>query len=235
MQDLIKRYFWVLGAIAVVAVRRVRRQGDGPRSSRRSSSATPKQGPKITPVGARRTSPPVKPTRSKDGTPARDAQHVLLGVHARRSRRGQRRPVADPDHRRCRSSCSRPTSAPSARSSRTRRSSTPRARSRARSRSATRCRARRGKHQGDPLQVRRLREQRPHRAPRARGRGRPGHAGRRVEHARHRRRTRTTSRPRSTAASRRSTTTPTRSTSRSSTRCSRTRWRSPRARASCPR
>ena len=108
----------------------------------------------------------------------RDAQHVLLRVHAAgrdRVDRSIRRRIDD--RRRCRSSCSRRTSRRRP-SSRTRRSSTPRTRSRARTAIGDLIPGASRQAQGDPLQVRRLRERRPHRAARARRRDAAADAGR---------------------------------------------------------
>src|SRR5829696_6148977 len=65
MQNLIKRYFWVVGVLAVMlcAVFAAKATGAVIEASVLGDS---KQGPKITP--ALRTEPVAKPTRSKDGT-----------------------------------------------------------------------------------------------------------------------------------------------------------------------
>ncbi|HWU86066.1 MAG TPA: type II secretion system protein GspC [Kofleriaceae bacterium] len=65
MQDLIKRYFWVLGVIAVVLCAVFAAKATGA-IIEANFLGDPKQGPKITPV-ARPDVTAVKPLRSKDG------------------------------------------------------------------------------------------------------------------------------------------------------------------------
>lgn len=65
MQDLIKRYFWVIGVAAVMLCAVFAAKATGSLIEA-SVLGDPKQGPKITPVA--RTEPAAKPTRSKDGT-----------------------------------------------------------------------------------------------------------------------------------------------------------------------
>src|SRR5678815_939858 len=64
MQDLIKRYFWLVGVVAVMlcAVFAAKATGALVEASFLGDS---KQGPKITPI--RHTEPITKPTRNKDG------------------------------------------------------------------------------------------------------------------------------------------------------------------------
>ena len=141
MQDLIKRYFWVLGARRRDGVRGVRREGDEPRRrgevpGRRRSRAEDRAGRRAEPGDADRSRRAARTARQlaarnmfcSDCTPPVDVAP-------------NDRPSSIIATRRCRSSCSRPTSAPTTRT-RTRRSSTPRTRARARTRSATRSRAR---------------------------------------------------------------------------------------------
>src|SRR5215470_5206004 len=133
MQDLIKRYFWVLGAVVVMTCMVFAAKCTNHIIEAKAFN-DPEHGPKITPVIST-PSTPVKPIRTKDGTqlaqrdmfcsdckPAEEPAHVDNGSIQMTS---------------LPSCCSRRTSAPSP-SSRTRRSSTPPASSRVRSRSATR-------------------------------------------------------------------------------------------------
>ena len=130
MQDLIKRYFWVLGARRRDGVRGVRRQGDRATSSRRSSSATPSTAPKVTPVAPT----PVQP-RQADAQQGRRHVRARATCSARTARRrssvASTRTRRRSRSRRCRSSLLA-TNVGQAPRTRTRRSSTPRTRSRAR-------------------------------------------------------------------------------------------------------
>jgi general secretion pathway protein C len=65
MQDLIKRYFWVVGVVAVMLCAAFAAKATGA-FVEAAFLGDPKQGPKITPIA--RAEAPVKPTRSKDGS-----------------------------------------------------------------------------------------------------------------------------------------------------------------------
>ena len=166
MQDLIKRYFWVLGAavVLVCAVFAAKATSHVVEAKFLGDSA---KAPKVHPVVP---SPmqPVKQERSKDGARVRDAQHVLLRVHAAGGRDATSDPSSDHRRRACRSCCSRRWSAPEPGLVRDDRQHREPEAGRVRGRRSDSGRDRQA--QGDPLQVRRLREQRPHRAPRPRRR-----------------------------------------------------------------
>ena len=122
-------------------VRGVRRQGDEPRHRGEVPRRLAEDAAR-----SRRSAPstdaPAKPARSKDGAPLATRNMFCSECTPAGRRRSNTDPSSDPDRRRCRSCCSRPTSAPTRRRTPTRRSSTPRTRSRARTRSAIRFRAR---------------------------------------------------------------------------------------------
>jgi len=93
-RTLIKRYFWLLGAVTVVLCAVVRRQGHRPH--RRSQvPRDPEHAPKITPVVAQSTAPVA--ARSKDGGQFSSRNMFLLRLHAA-GRRQVGRSVVDRDH-----------------------------------------------------------------------------------------------------------------------------------------